>query len=777
MKSLPDVLAPLKDEARFITWRYEERDGKKTKVPYSPLTGGRAKSNDPNTWGTFEQAAEMIEARSDMCLSGVGVVLGDGLAGVDFDHVINDEGVFDPAIGPIINALNTYVEISPSGKGLHALFRIDTDKYSGHNGSGVFRDETWNHGADMEFYPGGRYFTLTGETYGTPRAIEERTEAFEQLYQHYWPSADTGGNLQQITPRARRISRDDTEVLKLMRSHSPAGAALFDGDMSAYDGDHSRADLALANILLYWTDGDTGQADRLFKASALMRDKWEKVHYANGDTYGDRTLAKALEAYEATRREFENRGEPLTGDTYEQAVNAKQKQGKAQAEPEELYLPPITHNQTVYLDSGRYAGDLAAIARHRHDKTGFDAIDAVNAFYPGLYVLGAASSLGKTSFALQLADQVAAAGRDVLYITLEQTPAELTAKSIARLAYRLMDDPQTVTPLEELAALSASAIRAGDMSYLTKRAETLYRETIAPHMHIVRGNFRVRSFDIVTRVKEWLAAHRDAAPPLVVIDYLQAMAPMDPRATDKRSVDDAIGDLKDLQADNDLVVLAISSLNRANYMVPVSFEALKETGNIEFTADVVWGLDLACLYDGFFDTAGHVVEKREIIKAARRDAPREIVLSCLKNRFGRSSYTAGFYYDPVHDIFAPFVPEENAEEDEIKFPYRRGTYHDKLLNAKGKYNANKAELARERTAAEREKNARAAERTEYMRQKAETARAEAARAEAEAETARLRLAAEEKAAAIQKEAEAAQASTVKRAEAAQHAARAAADKA
>ena len=100
-------------------------------------------------------------------------------------------------------------------------------------------------------------------------------------------------------------------------------------------------------------------------------------------------------------------------------------------------------------------------------------------------------------------------------------------------------------------------------------------------------------------------------------------------------------------------VLLISSLNRQNYMTPIDFESFKESGGIEYTADVVWGLQLSVLNDDIFSKEGKTKEKREKIKEAKAQPTREIELVCLKNRYGVASYTIPFWYKAASDVFVP----------------------------------------------------------------------------------------------------------------------------
>lgn len=122
----------------------------------------------------------------------------------------------------------------------------------------------------------------------------------------------------------------------------------------------------------------------------------------------------------------------------------------------------------------------------------------------------------------------------------------------------------------------------------------------------------------------------------------------------------------------DLTVIAISSVNRANYLTPIDFESLKESGSIEFSCDVLWGLQLQCLNDDIFSQEKKIKEKREIVRAAKSATPRKIELSCLKNRYGIANYSCYFDYYPAFDVFtedtaAPWADMPPFEDADKKF--------------------------------------------------------------------------------------------------------------
>lgn len=172
---------------------------------------------------------------------------------------------------------------------------------------------------------------------------------------------------------------------------------------------------------------------------------------------------------------------------------------------------------------------------------------------------------------------------------------------------------------------------------------------------IVDGMFSVTVEAIVGIVEKF----KDLKP-VVIVDYLQIVAPsmsMDGRRTldSRESIDHIVHELKALQSKLDLTILAISSLNRQNYLIPVDFESFKESGGIEYTADVIWGLQLSIMSDKLFGKEANIKEKRDMVRLAKAATPREIDLVCLKNRYGRSSYRVGFHYYPKSDIFIPVL--------------------------------------------------------------------------------------------------------------------------
>ena len=287
-------------------------------------------------------------------------------------------------------------------------------------------------------------------------------------------------------------------------------------------------------------------------------------------------------------------------------------------------------------------------------KSGFANLDAITNIYPGLYVLGAISSLGKTTFVHQMADQMAQNGEHVIYFSLEQSTLELASKSLSR----IMGQKNAENALTSLQIRkTVDDIRISD-------AITQY-ESYAGHITIVECSFRATIHDIEEIIVDYIDKYK--VKPIVVIDYLQVIqAPIDSKKTTKDLVDSHVRRLKEIQSDNKLVMMVISSLNRQNYLTQIDYESFKESGGIEYTADVIWGLQLTVLHDDIFNSQAKINEKREKVREAKASNPRKIELVCLKNRFGVSSYSCEFEYYPQFDMFKPILNDIDLSFSEDK---------------------------------------------------------------------------------------------------------------
>ena len=274
---IPDELRGI---PRWVIWKTEERDGKTTKVLYRPhAPDKRGSSTDPGTWSDYEKA----EAAATLPgVAGIGFCFnGDGLIGVDFDHVRNPEtGLIDGDAWQEIRALGSYTEVSPSGTGVHVLCRgkIPGDKH---------------RTGPREMYESGRYFTVTGKHVpGTRGIITDSQPGIDTLYKKWFPQQDrpTAAPAQPAASPPVRLE-DDQVIDRLMNAaNGDKFTKLMQGDISGYPS-QSEAESAFCSLLAFWSR-DPSQIDRIYRRSKLCRPKWDEMHGAR--TYGETTINNAL---------------------------------------------------------------------------------------------------------------------------------------------------------------------------------------------------------------------------------------------------------------------------------------------------------------------------------------------------------------------------------------------------------------------------------------------------------------------------------------------------
>lgn len=308
-----------------------------------------------------------------------------------------------------------------------------------------------------------------------------------------------------------------------------------------------------------------------------------------------------------------------------------------------------------YLD-GQFLADIMSFGEPI--TTGFNTLDqAMNGgLYPGLYTLAAIPGLGKTTLALQLCDQLAESGQDVIYFALEMSRFELVSKSLSRILAQA-DIDSAVTNL---------AIRRGWSRQKTADAARIYKTKTGGRVSIKEGSFTTTAGEIRNYTESY--AKRNKVKPIVIIDYLQVIRTVDKMGRPlegKEAVDFNIVAMKRLSRDLNTIVISVCSLNRASYMLPVSYESLKESGSLEYTSDVIFGLQLACLDEDIFQknsaNSGNLKEQRARVEAAKEEKPRKIRLVCLKNRFGTSHFELDFDYWPAFDLFIAKEPKKQEQ--------------------------------------------------------------------------------------------------------------------
>jgi hypothetical protein len=278
---------PLKLLKHWVLWRLEEREERKTKVPYTP-NGRMASSTDPAEWSTFKEVASRAHN-----YSGIGFVFTDKdpYVGIDLDKCFAENGTLKPWAQKISDELGSYQELSPSGKGLHIILE-EPSLFAGRKVP-IKNSET---GEVIECYSQGRYFTVTGNVYEDHDKLTKYAN-FAAWHAENFPPKESPRVVASADSEPQELSSaglSDEEVLEecASRRNKEKFALLYNlGDWAACKfGSHSDADLSLVNMLLT-VSRDVAQTDKLYRTSKLMRGKWDE--YRGEKTYGAMTLEKA----------------------------------------------------------------------------------------------------------------------------------------------------------------------------------------------------------------------------------------------------------------------------------------------------------------------------------------------------------------------------------------------------------------------------------------------------------------------------------------------------
>ena len=218
--------------------------------------------------------------------------------------------------------------------------------------------------------------------------------------------------------------------------------------------------------------------------------------------------------------------------------------------------------------------EIDNLKNYANRKTGFDNIDLNQFFSPVLYVIGATPAAGKTTFCWQLLEQLAHNGESCIFCSYEMSALELFTKTAARELFKR--NPS--------ATLTAADIRRGGW---TNALDSIAIEFSTSKLNLQVFELQDESVDDLLNLLRPLCIQAKKAP-VVCLDYLQII----PHHKDniKLGIDDTVRKLKKFQRDTNTTFIVISSFNRTNYNQSVSFESFKESGGIEYSADVVWAL-------------------------------------------------------------------------------------------------------------------------------------------------------------------------------------------
>lgn len=256
----------------------------------------------------------------------------------------------------------------------------------------------------------------------------------------------------------------------------------------------------------------------------------------------------------------------------------------------------------------------------------------------GLYVLGAIPNLGKSTFVLQIAQNLSASGVPVLFFSMEMPKNRIASKAISRELFIT----KGISKYSSDILLNEHEVN----NYMLWEEVDSIRgkvENDCRNLYIIEREHNLRSADDIAKVViEEIKNFPPAKKPVIIIDYLQILSgdSSNRYVSDKSVVDSNIRVFTRLATEYHLPIIVVSAFNRSNYRFEVSMESFKESGSIEYSADVILGMQLSAIKNKDFD-----------INKEKAKNPRDIEIVILKQRYGSSGNTIPFQYFPANDYF------------------------------------------------------------------------------------------------------------------------------
>lgn len=286
----------LKSDCRFCVWKFEKRSGQKTKMPYNPANGDRARINDLRTFADFKTTL-MTYAMGGY--DGIGIAVGNGIGAFDIDHCIREDGTLNDTAATVLSIFPTaYVEKSPSGKGLRGFFGVPED---------FVYDKTVyyinNRSKGLEVYmPGAtnRFVTVTGDVYRTGEIPNDETAMTTLL-----DSLMKRNKQVQNTQLRHHSYLDDDAVIAHAEeaSNGDKFKKLYAGDWEELYDSQSDADMALLS---------NADKQKIENEAAIAKAEADKqVAITNAEAEAQKTSIAADAQAEANRKIAESLSDTL----------------------------------------------------------------------------------------------------------------------------------------------------------------------------------------------------------------------------------------------------------------------------------------------------------------------------------------------------------------------------------------------------------------------------------------------------------------------------------
>ena len=341
--------------------------------------------------------------------------------------------------------------------------------------------------------------------------------------------------------------------------------------------------------------------------------------------------------------EYKDENEALVKDR----VRFEKRIAEVASDPEAEALTKERDNNSIM---GQLEDLLGVMRKTRKPiSTGFTKLDANldgGLYAPGLYIIAGGTSVGKTALMQQIAYNLAVQKQDIIYFSLEMSVQDLFYRDMSRLS------------LIKGKGQSVHEIIQSQGKYITEEVIEEYKKA-AKNMfiHAALSEITVEYIEKVAtnhvrKLKE---------KPVLFVDYLQILEPTNPRGTDKQIVDHSIKSLNILSRTLEIPIIVAASLNRAGYSEEISFQAMKESGALEYTGDIVIGLQFQAT-SKIVSESKNLAERTRKIAAERNKTTRKMEAVILKHRNGKIGSKTYFDYIPKYNLYKEGLPSKDCQE-------------------------------------------------------------------------------------------------------------------
>lgn len=624
---IPDAM---KQAARWVCW--DEK-----KHPVNPATLYGAKSNDPATWTTFEQAEKQIGKPCSVdgqpgTVQGVGFMLGDGWTGIDLDGgAAHGCGEIPKAVIDDFMALGTYCEYSKSGSGYHIFGYYQGETLQGN----AF---TWNNGTPdkygIEMYFSGRYFAITGNVYGFSTQILDITAGLPALHEKYIGKPNREKMKQATSPSRSTVPVSSGETGEYLRAN-------IDSMLAAIDPDSPRE--------IWWKIGAALKAEG-FDVSVF--DAWS----AKGSKYkGFRDISSVWNSFRrgsgGITGAFITQQAQIAGwrpetvtESYKQKTAAQDFEGltvhtvKPAPDPQPAQPAPAKLPDNALSALARFLSTTGN-TNYRPISTGFTGLDTIlnGGFDPGtMSIVVAEPGTGKTALVMQIAENMAKNGQAVMVFNLEMSEDQLIARSLSRITAEIVGVKKdlyhnTIDPADLGAVNGKQALYSNQWGFLKQEqrenitaAQKRFSE-YAANLYLITDPITEYG-QIIEAVTAFKA--QTGKTPVVIVDYLQLLF-TDGRTSAVYSAKDIILGLKQkIAREMQTAVIMISATGRDKAKKgKMDLQSAFGSSFIEYSADYQFGLEK--------------VDPEEVLY---KTFEKPLMLTLVKGRMNRPHSVQGFFF-------------------------------------------------------------------------------------------------------------------------------------